>query len=474
MAPNNTSRNDAVTAVMETNALALSDSNKMTALREHLEFLFTEENLKNDSFLFRNLTSEGYAKINIISKFRKVKALHGEPKAIVQAALLSKLLELNADQTMIKGKVPLSDSLMLPGQVNRTVVVYNFDDDASEDSLKELFTKCGEVIKVEIIVDGEQEAKLREMGIKPPTDCIGFYATVELSDAKSANQAVLSLSKGSIDKNGLQVLLHNGKTADELRASVQRLAPSTHQASYSKPMLRRAQSSAAVLTRSHSHVDAVGEGMDDLKEGKIACGVIFSVCGSGGLITPDLYPNSCISFRLIHSGADDSNVVVKGDKVSFKIGQNKKTARKYASRVRIRANDSASLQMESSSPVDGEVDNTSRPLANNKFINDWLARRRAMASQSSTHSVRLQRQESMNNSGMNSIPENSFAGNVSNYQQAKGPDGSRGFKSTSLSMATAENRAKLLRSSSSLSSMAEEAGYSLPLRSPAHEAAPAS
>lgn len=76
-------------------------------------------------------------------------------------------------------------------------------------------------------------------------------------------------------------------------------------------------------------------------------GTVYSIRGAGGLITPTRQDSACISFRLIPD--EDGNVDIRqGDYVSFTVGKNKKSGRKYASKVKLEFRPPANLTGDAS------------------------------------------------------------------------------------------------------------------------------
>ena len=178
-----------------------------------------------------------------------------------------------------------------------------------------------------------------------------------------------------------------------------------------------------------THVEAVGEGLDGLREGKTEHGVIYSIRGAGGLINPSKYPDACISFRLIP--ADNEQGLQQGDHVTFTVGRNKKSGRKYASKVLLEfrpGNDeSTGAKKPDSNPQAKEKDYFSGSSTR------WVSRRRAATVGGTPPDVR-RRAVSVGAPPTPALPRRrhipSHEAQESHalpYKQAIGPDGTKGF-----------------------------------------------
>lgn len=210
----------------------------------------------------------------------------------------------------------------------------------------------------------------------------------------------------------MQVVLFDGTSADKLRRKMS--MPASNRG--------RAVSVASAQLRP-THVKAVGEGLDVLRDGKSEHGIIYSICGAGGLISPSKYPDACISFSLTQD--DKQRGLQQGDHVMFTVGRNKKSGRKYASKV--------SLQLRAKS--DEKNANTCSPMKEKDFFSEsstrWVPRRRAATMSEAVPVVRRRafsigapplttpRRRLSTSKDVNEMP--------AAYRQAIGPDGTKGF-----------------------------------------------
>ncbi|KAJ8509339.1 hypothetical protein ON010_g18777 [Phytophthora cinnamomi] len=297
---------------------------------DQLEYYFCDENLLGDLFLLKNMNMDGYVKLDLLASFGRVKKLTTDMEQIKKALELSTKLLLNEDETMVCRKEPLAPNQTYHGKLARTAIAYNLPEDASVASLRETFQGCGEISYLRLLKKNTTTG--RNAVLKPPIAAGETYAIIEFVDDEMTKHAVLTLSDQYNWRTGMQVVLFDGTNCDKLK---QKMFPVELGGD------RRRAKSASALTRP-VHVESVGEGLDDLREGKVNTGTVYSIRGAGGLITPTRQDSACISFRLIPD--EDGNVDIRqGDYVSFTVGKNKKSGRKYASKVKLEFRPPASL-----------------------------------------------------------------------------------------------------------------------------------
>ncbi|KAG2910991.1 hypothetical protein PC117_g19247 [Phytophthora cactorum] len=415
---------------------------------DQLEYYFCDENLLGDLFLLKNMNMDGYVKLELLASFGRVKKLTTDMDQIKKALELSTKLLLNEDETMVCRKEPLAPNQTYHGKLARTAIAYNLPEDASVASLRETFQGCGEISYLRLLKKNTTTG--RNAVLKPPIAAGETYAIIEFVDDEMTKHAVLTLSDQYNWRTGMQVVLFDGTNCDKLK---QKMFPVELGGD------RRRAKSASAVTRP-VHVESVGEGLDDLREGKVNTGTVYSIRGAGGLITPTRQDSACISFRLIPD--EDGNVDIRqGDYVSFTVGKNKKSGRKYASKVKLEFRPPANLTAEAnnagglsglaamsgggSSSGNGQKDYFSPSPSR------WESRSRAATvgappqpaafrARSSSSGTRPKLNLSSPRMAQSPVHNNSLAGNMlvpppgmgingSNqmYRQAIGPDGTRGF-----------------------------------------------
>jgi RNA recognition motif-containing protein len=266
-----------------------------------------------------------------LASFGRVKKLSTDLEQIRKSLELSTKLIMNEDQTMVCRKEPLPPDQSYHGKLARTAIAYNLPEDASVASLRDNFSQCGEITYLRLLKKNSTTG--RNAVLKPPIIAGETYAIIEFVDEEMAKHAVLTLSDSYNPRSGLQVVLFDGTNSDKLKNKMFPVDMTTDR--------RRAKSTSAVTSRP-VHVDSVGEGLEDLKEGKVSTGTVYSIRGAGGLITPTRLDTACISFRLIPD-EDGSMDIRAGDYVSFTVGKNKKSGRKYASKVKLEFRPPSSL-----------------------------------------------------------------------------------------------------------------------------------
>ncbi|ETV92744.1 hypothetical protein H310_12975 [Aphanomyces invadans] len=413
---------------------------------DQLEFYFCDDNLLGDLFLLKNMNADGYVKLELLATFGRVKKLTTDLDLLKQSLELSTKLLLSEDSLSVCRKDPLPYDQTYHGKLARTAIAYNLAEDASIASLKETFRTCGEISYLRLLKKNGVTG--RNAVLKPPIAAGETYAIIEFEDPDMTNHAVLTLSDQYNWRTGMQVVLFDGTTVDKLK---QRMFPvdmdqrrgrakSAAAAFMHAPMSSRsASSSGSAPVPTPVHVDAVGEGLNDLTEGKVSTGTVFSIRGAGGLITPTRQDGSSISFRLV---PDDDGVIDirQGDYVSFTVGKNKKSGRKYASKVKLEFRPPTNLPAWGGSLQQ----DSHRERGNSNSSGRYeipASRNRAQTVDAATPSLTRGRSISTghNNQPRPRLPlkspeatyrstsSNSTVSTADLFRQAIGPDGTRGF-----------------------------------------------
>ncbi|XP_065886873.1 la-related protein 7-like [Dysidea avara] len=147
----------------------------LKTIQDQLEFYFGDSNLHKDRFLQKKIQEhpEGYVPIEVIASFNKMKSLTQDRTLIVKAMKNSSLLEVSADEQLVRRTTPLSE---LSNVDERTLYVENLPLDFTHETLKATFKKYGTVTYVSI-------PRFKNKLVK------GF-AFVEFSSAEEANDAL--------------------------------------------------------------------------------------------------------------------------------------------------------------------------------------------------------------------------------------------------------------------------------------------
>ncbi|RMX65316.1 hypothetical protein DD238_004617 [Peronospora effusa] len=411
---------------------------------DQLEYYFCDENLLGDLFLLKNMNVDGYVKLELLASFGRVKKLTSDMDEIKKALELSTKLLLNEDESMVCRKEPLCPNQTYHGKLARTAIAYNLSEDASVASLRETFEGCGEISYLRLLKKNTTTG--RNAVLKPPIAAGETYAIIEFVDDEMTKHAVLTLSDQYNWRTGMQVVLFDGTNCDKLK---QKMFPVELGGD------RRRAKSASAVTRP-VHVESVGEGLDDLREGKVNTGTVYSIRGAGGLITPTRQDSACISFRLIPD--EDGNVDIRqGDYVSFTVGKNKKSGRKYASKVKLEFRPPSNLTGDASnggglSGLAALSGGSSSGNGQKDYFapspSRWESRSRAATvgapaqpaafrTRSSSSGTRPKLNLSSPRMAQSPIHNNTVGGNMlapppgigptQLYRQAIGPDGTRGF-----------------------------------------------
>eukprot|EP00731_Ephydatia_muelleri_P016853 Em0009g1277a len=132
------------------------DAETSDKIRKQVEFYFSEENLKKDSFLMKHIqrNKQGYVSLKLVSSFRKIKSLTKDWRVVLESVKRSQLLALNDDETKIRRVEPVNR--LDYSHLARTVIVTKYTVDTPEvAALERVFGKCGEVKSVRILHPGK-------------------------------------------------------------------------------------------------------------------------------------------------------------------------------------------------------------------------------------------------------------------------------------------------------------------------------
>ncbi|OQR95387.1 hypothetical protein THRCLA_07915 [Thraustotheca clavata] len=388
---------------------------------DQLEYYFCDENLLGDLFLLKNMNADGYVKLELLGSFGRVKKLTTDIELLKQALELSTKLLLSEEGTSVCRKDPLPYEQTYHGKLSRTAIAYNLAEDASIASLKETFRTCGEITYLRLLK--KNGATGRNAVLKPPVISGETYAIIEFVDAEMANHAVLTLSDQYNWRTGMQVVLFDGTTTDKLKQRMFPVEVDRRRAKSAGPAFQSSGSNSANSSPRNAnkatpiHVESVGEGLNDLSEGKVSTGVVYSIRGAGGLITPARQDGTSISFRLVPD-EDGSTDIRQGDYVSFTVGKNKKSGRKYASKVKLEYRPPS---VSAATPARNEnTDRTRSRTMGTASPPDSMQFSRGRSSSSGQRPQRLPLKSPEGTSPIDSTISQAF-------RQAAGPDGTRGF-----------------------------------------------
>ena len=133
------------------------DNETYDKIQKQVEFYFSEENLRKDSFLMKHIqrNKQGYVSLKLVASFRKIKSLTKDWRVVLESVKRSQLLAVNEDETKIR-RVAAVQRLDY-SHLARTVIVTKYDvvDMPPVDALERTFSKCGEVKSVRVLHPGK-------------------------------------------------------------------------------------------------------------------------------------------------------------------------------------------------------------------------------------------------------------------------------------------------------------------------------
>jgi len=115
------------------------------AIKKQVEFYFSRENLKHDSFLVAQMDANHYVPISVILEFSKIKALTSSAAQIVDAMKDSTVCSLDSTRAMIK-----------PNTVGvRSTIILRELGATNEEAVRKIFTAegCGAPVSVHQVLD---------------------------------------------------------------------------------------------------------------------------------------------------------------------------------------------------------------------------------------------------------------------------------------------------------------------------------
>lgn len=116
---------------------------------KQVEFYFSDSNFPKDKFLRTEAAKDpnGYVLISVIASFKRMKELSTDVNAITDALKTSGKLEVSEDGLKIRRTEPLpSEDPTLP----RSIYAKVFPEDATLETVRDFFSKYGEVLSVRL------------------------------------------------------------------------------------------------------------------------------------------------------------------------------------------------------------------------------------------------------------------------------------------------------------------------------------
>jgi len=161
-----------------------------------VEFYLSDDNLAKDAFLLKHVrrNKEGYVNLKLITSFKKVKTLTKDYRVVAKALEKSKELSLNSEKTKVRRNAALPSEL-LERNPGRTVVVTGLEN-ASMESVSEIFSKCGEIELIRIVRPGKViPVDLKSYFTKHPELETETCAVVAFETMAAAARACSEISK---------------------------------------------------------------------------------------------------------------------------------------------------------------------------------------------------------------------------------------------------------------------------------------
>lgn len=172
------------------------DAETCDKIRKQVEFYFSEENLKKDSFLMKHIqrNKQGYVSLKLVASFRKIKSLTKNWRVVLESVKRSHLLAVNEDETKIRRVEPVQK--LDYSHLGRTVIVTKYTVDEPEvAALERVFSKCGEVKSVRILHPGKAvPLDLKSVRAKHPSIGNELCILVEYANEHGATRACLEWS----------------------------------------------------------------------------------------------------------------------------------------------------------------------------------------------------------------------------------------------------------------------------------------
>ncbi|XP_069832287.1 la-related protein 6-like [Dendropsophus ebraccatus] len=172
-----------------------------------VEFYLSDENLSHDAFLLKHVqkNKKGFVSIKLLTSFKKIKSLTRDWRQTLYALHFSELLEVNEEETKVRRKNPVPDSLLgLPP--TKVLLAWNLDNSETilpgkPQSLLEtvtcLFSSYGVITSVRIIKPGKEiPYDVKKYLSKYPELAMRNCALVEYESLEGARKALDAFSTG--------------------------------------------------------------------------------------------------------------------------------------------------------------------------------------------------------------------------------------------------------------------------------------
>ncbi|XP_046393000.1 la-related protein 7 isoform X2 [Ischnura elegans] len=144
------------------------------AIRQQMEFYFSDANLTKDRFLSKITLQDPYVDLRVFLSFNKIRALTNSVDELANALSNSELLSLSEDRTKVARLTPVRRNV---SEDECSIYVEGLPPDAKHDWLQEVFSLYGKVVYVSI-------PKYRQSGK------IKGFAFVEFESAEIADKAL--------------------------------------------------------------------------------------------------------------------------------------------------------------------------------------------------------------------------------------------------------------------------------------------
>ncbi|XP_040275766.1 la-related protein 6-like [Bufo bufo] len=144
----------------------IPDIKLIRSIVNQVEFYLSDENLSHDAFLLKHVQKNkmGFVSIKLLTSFKKIKCLTRDWRQTLYALQFSELLEVNEEETKVRRKKPVPDSLLgLPS--TKLLLAWNLDNaekilPGKSQNLMEtvtcLFASYGVITSVRIIKPGKE------------------------------------------------------------------------------------------------------------------------------------------------------------------------------------------------------------------------------------------------------------------------------------------------------------------------------
>ncbi|XP_063309403.1 la-related protein 6-like [Pelobates fuscus] len=144
----------------------IPDMTLVQKIVSQVEFYLSDENLSRDAFLLKHVQKNkmGYVSIKLLTSFKKVKNLARDWRKTLYALQFSEILEVNEEETKVRRKTPIPDTLLgLPP--TKLLLAWNFSDSEQRPSIchqtfmeivTALFAPYGVITSVRILKPGKE------------------------------------------------------------------------------------------------------------------------------------------------------------------------------------------------------------------------------------------------------------------------------------------------------------------------------